>query len=826
MTIYRGPGGTGEATSDADNTEFQAYVAQAVTAKDAAAVSATAASSSATSAATSATNASNSETSAASSASSASTSATNAAASATTASTQATNAGNSATAAATSATNAATSATSAASSATSASGSASTATTKASEASTSATNAASSATAASASAATATTQATNASSSASAAATSATSASNSASAASTSASAASTSASSAATSATNAASSATAAAGSATSASTSASTATTQASNASTSATNAAASATSASTSASTATTQASNASTSATNAATSATSAATSATSASAAQTAAESARDAALSAYDNFDDRYLGPKASDPTLDNDGNALLTGALYFDTSTSVMRVYTGTVWVAAYVSAAGVLLTANNLSDLNNVATARTNLGLGTAALVADSTLVHKTGDETVAGVKTFSSTIAGSVSGNAGTVTNGVYTTGDQTVAGVKTLSSNPILSAGTANGVPYLNGSKVLTSGSALTFDGNVLSTQKSSSGDAFKWASATGKTAYAYADGSGIGLFTGATVTGTGFYANDTSSYFATYTGGSEQMRLTSTGLGIGTSSPNEKLAVNGAIRAISNAVNVTASAGAVIDYFGGAARFFATDGAVAGQMSLDVYGNLGLGVTPKFVGGYTAFEVKDAALCSSGGSDLELSANAYFNSGWKYRNTFAASRYKQYSGVHTWFNAPSGTAGNAITFTQAMTLDASSNLAVTGTIAATNITAAGNVTGNAATATKLSTAGGGAPSYSARAWVNFNGTGTIAIRASGNVSSITDNGVGDYTVNFTTAMSDANYTLAVQWGPSATYPSNSHGVTIIALASSSANFQTRVASATLQDSSTVCATFFR
>jgi hypothetical protein len=47
-------------------------------------------------------------------------------------------------------------------------------------------------------------------------------------------------------------------------------------------------------------------------------------------------------------------------------------------------------------------------------------------------------------------------------------------------------------------------------------------------------------------------------------------------------------------------------------------------------------------------------------------------------------------------------------------------------------------------------------------------------YMARAWVNFNGTGTVAIRASGNVSSITDNGVGDYTVNFTAAMPDANY----------------------------------------------------
>ena len=54
------------------------------------------------------------------------------------------------------------------------------------------------------------------------------------------------------------------------------------------------------------------------------------------------------------------------------------------------------------------------------------------------------------------------------------------------------------------------------------------------------------------------------------------------------------------------------------------------------------------------------------------------------------------------------------------------------------------------------------------------ASGSAPVFAARAWVNFNGTGTVAIRASGNVSSITDNGTGDYTVNFTTAMPDANY----------------------------------------------------
>ena len=60
---------------------------------------------------------------------------------------------------------------------------------------------------------------------------------------------------------------------------------------------------------------------------------------------------------------------------------------------------------------------------------------------------------------------------------------------------------------------------------------------------------------------------------------------------------------------------------------------------------------------------------------------------------------------------------------------------------------------------------------------LAVPSGSAPSYTCRAWVNFNGTGTVAIRESGNVSSITDNGTGSYTVNFTTAMPDENYAFS-------------------------------------------------
>jgi hypothetical protein len=103
-------------------------------------------------------------------------------------------------------------------------------------------------------------------------------------------------------------------------------------------------SATSAATSAAAASTSASNAATSASNAASSATASANSAS--------------AAAASYDAFDDRYLGDKASDPTLDNDGNALLTGALYFNTTSDVMKVYDGSAWNIAAISSASPTFT------------------------------------------------------------------------------------------------------------------------------------------------------------------------------------------------------------------------------------------------------------------------------------------------------------------------------------------------------------------------------------------------------------------------------------------------------------------------------------
>ena len=88
-----------------------------------------------------------------------------------------------------------------------------------------------------------------------------------------------------------------------------------------------------------------------------------------------------------------------------------------------------------------------------------------------------------------------------------------------------------------------------------------------------------------------------------------------------------------------------------------------------------------------------------------------------------------------------------------------------------------------TLAAVNLKNPSSATNNVVLATTgdlqfNSGYGSAATAYGCRAWVNFNGTGTVAIRASGNVSSITDNGTGDYTVNFTTAMVDANYAFTI------------------------------------------------
>ena len=336
------------------------------------------------------------------------------------------------------------------------------------------------------------------------------------------------------------------------------------------SATSAAASAAAAATSASNAATSASNASTSATNAASSASSASTSATNAAA--------------SYDAFDDRYLGSKTSAPSVDNDGNALLTGALYWNSTSSELYLWTGSAW---------------------------------TRSALSGTDYVAKSGD----------------------TMTGALTTTG-------------LTLSGGTANGVTYLNGSKVLTSGSALTFDGTNLSNSGYYIGTA-----AVGR--LTKSNTTGRNLFTGGVTGGTtdgAYIITEGYDYGGTAAGGAINL--------------------------------VTAGASSPIT--------FLINGSEIGRFTS---AGLGIGTTP------SAWSASYRALQSGNGSSFVgfngndqtfVVSNAYNDGSWKYKNTAGAGYYAIQgvsNGVHAWYTAPSGTAGNAITFTQAMTLDASSNLAL-------------------------------------------------------------------------------------------------------------------------------------
>jgi hypothetical protein len=390
------------------------YVDSILGSATSASISAASAAVSATSAATSATSAGNSATASASSASAAATSASSALTSQTAAATSATSAAASQTAAATSATSAAASATAAATSATSAAASASTA---------------------AASVATIAGYATTASNSASAAATSASSAATSAASAAASTSAAAASASAAATSATSASASQTAAATSATSAATSASSALTSQTAAATSATSAA--------------TSASSALTSQTAAATSAASAATSASS--------------AATTFDDFDDRYLGSKASAPTVDNDGNTLLVGAIYWNSTLNNMYVWSGIMWVQIATTSIYTAPTLGSTTiDSGTTYTNVNNITINSTTIPSSKTLVDTNSGQTLT-----NKTLSGAVADADPSVALGVATKQyvDNIVTGLNFHA--PVVAATTANlGVTYNNGTSGV--GATLTAD----------------------------------------------------------------------------------------------------------------------------------------------------------------------------------------------------------------------------------------------------------------------------------------------------------------------------------------------------------------------
>lgn len=108
-----------------------------------------------------------------------------------------------------------------------------------------------------------------------------------------------------------------------------------------------------------------------------------------------------------------------------------------------------------------------------------------------------------------------------------------------------------------------------------------------------------------------------------------------------------------------------------------------------------------QATVDTSGNLGLGVTPSaWASSFRALDMYGTGSVASASDNMNMTNNAYFNgTNYIYKANGAANRYAQSGGIHYWFTAASGTAGNAISFTQAMTLDASGNLLVNTTSAA-------------------------------------------------------------------------------------------------------------------------------
>lgn len=205
-------------------------------------------------------------------------------------------------------------------------------------------------------------------------------------------------------------------------------------------------------------------------------------------------------------------------------------------------------------------------------------------------------------------------SVSGNA---TVG----GTLAITGAVTLTANPTLSAGTANGVAYLNGSKVLTTGSALVFDG---------------------------------------------------------------------TNFGVGTSSPAAKLHSTSSSNQLT--ISESSALGATFDYQSSTGNLsIATNGInprTSPQIVLNLNGNLGLGVTPS---ASTLPTLQSSFGILSGNNQTNIIRNGYYTDTWRYTASGTANLYNQINGEHRFYNATSGTAGNAISFTQAMTLDASGNL---------------------------------------------------------------------------------------------------------------------------------------
>jgi len=301
--------------------------------------------------------------------------------------------------------------------------------------------------------------------------------------------------------------------------------------------------------------------------------------------------------------------------------------------------------------------------------------------------------------------------------------------TINGTATFANaNPTLTAGTANGVTYLNGSKVLTSGSALTFDGTNLSTS-----GLYVSSAATGRLSKSVSTGRNLltGGITGGTTDGA-YVITEGYDYGGTAAGGkiqivtagasspitfeingTEGMRLTSTGLGIGTSSPSfpsgSGLAIyNSSVPRLKFSNSTTGDASTdgtnllvsgsdfYIQQREAASVIIATNGA--DRATIDSAGNLGLGVTPSvYWGGNKGLDVGSVGcgLTSRQNNEINLCQNAAYNT---YATNGVASRFSiGNDGAFYWSQAPSGTTGNAISFTVALSLERNKSLALQGAV---------------------------------------------------------------------------------------------------------------------------------
>jgi hypothetical protein len=449
--------------------------------------------------------------------------------------------------------------------------------------------------------------------------------------------------------------------------------------------------------------------------------------------------------------------PTLVTPALGTPSSVTLTNGTGLPISTGVSGLGTGVATALAVnvgtagspVVNGGVLGTPSSGTLTNAtglpVATGISGLGSGVATFLAtpsSANLASAVTDETGTGALVFANSptfvtpalgtpASGVVTNLTGTASININGTVGATTANTGAFtdlsaSGAVTLSGATANGVVYANGSKVLTTGSALTFDGSSLvGTGKFQSQVVRIKDAAYSELYFSTGDTAGAGAFSYEHSTNSlGFYANS-----------AEQMRLTSTGLGIGTSSPSHKLVVQQ-----SDTTAYAASSASLVEPAGGtntqilnvgsggfaSLRFAALSGSYsqgylgftnttgvggafvfgqrtggssyAEQMRLDSSGNLGLGVTPSAWSVGKAIElgsVNGNALWGIGANACTLLSNAYFNSGYVYANNGFANRYDNggAAGVHAWHVAPSGTAGDAISFTQAMTLDADGDLGI-------------------------------------------------------------------------------------------------------------------------------------